>query len=224
MYLKKQKPKYEPNIGVIIQARMTSERFPGKSMALIHGKPMLEYVIRRCKKISHVNKIIVAVPDTPESEPMLALAKRLGVSNFCGSEKNVLERYYHAAKFFKLDLIMRITADCPLINPVVCTQVLELALWRKTDYCSNIHPTRTYPKGLDCEVFTFDTLECANLMADSSHDLEHVTPWMQREDALKTACVMQKEDRSADNWCVDYPVDIQRIEFIINTLKGKKDV
>lgn len=224
---KKKVPK-KPNIGVVIQARMTSKRFPGKTMALLNGKPVLRHVIERCKQIGNSNtKVIVAVPDTDESEPMLVLADKLGVHNFCGSENNVLERYYHAAKFFELDVIMRITADCPLISPTVCNEVLDVSLWRKTDYCSNIFPVRTYPKGLDCEVFTLDTLECAYLLAKENEEKEHVTIWMQNNSSdLRTACVTQKVDKSEDNWCVDYPHDIPRLENIIALLsktKGKKN-
>jgi len=134
-------------------------------MALLAGKPVLQHVIERCKDIKislKFNKLIIVVaPDTNESEPLINLATKLGVENFCGSEDNVLERYYHAAQFFKLNHIMRITADCPLINPVICTEVLDLHIWRKCDYTSNIHPKRTFPRGLDCECFTFDCLQAA---------------------------------------------------------------
>ena len=154
--------KTQPLVGIVIQARQTSQRFPGKSMAKLDGKPVLQHVIERCKQINvskKLNKIIVvAVPDTDESEPLIQLAAQFGIENFCGSEDNVLERYYEAAKFFKLDHIMRITADCPLINPIICAELLDLHIWRKCDYSSNSWPKRTYPKGLDCEVFTFDCL------------------------------------------------------------------
>lgn len=159
---------YGPNtqIGVIIQARMTSKRFPGKVLHLLDGKPVIQHVIERCKgirapvKVKKPIKLIVAVPDAPESEPLLQLVTdKLGVANACGPEDNVLERYFGAAKFFNLDIIMRITADCPLINPKICSEVLQLLMWRRLDYTSNCHEDRTFPKGFDCEVFTYDTLE-----------------------------------------------------------------
>jgi len=212
---KKEKPP-KINVGIIVQARMTSVRFPGKSMAMLLEKPVLQWVLERVLLIRGPKratmKYILAVPDTPESEPMLQLADKLKVENFCGSELNVLRRYYEAAMFFKLDYILRITADCPFIDPVVCSEVLQLLVWRKLDYTSNVFPNRTYPKGLDAEAFTFDCLEAAYKLCDCLSDYEHVTPWMQRTEAVRKGSVEQKEDKSAENWCVDYPEDIQRLE------------
>jgi spore coat polysaccharide biosynthesis protein SpsF (cytidylyltransferase family) len=218
----KKTPKRNLKIGIIIQARMTSKRFPGKSMALLDGKPVIRHVIERALKVNNVHKVILAVPDTLESEPMLQLAHQLGIENFCGSEDNVLDRYYRASIYHNIDVIMRITGDCPLISPKVCDDVLKLALWRRTDYCSNIHPKRTYPKGLDCEIFTLDTLECAHMFSKSDYEKEHVTPWMQNTKDLRTACVSQKIDKSADDWCIDNPGDIAKIEAIIRQVKNVK--
>lgn len=237
------------SIGVIIQARMTSNRFPGKSLALLNEKPVIQHVVERAKlirgpiKIKKPVKIIVAVPDTPESEPLLHLiTNKLGVDNFCGPEHNVLERYMGAANFFKLDIIMRITGDCPLIDPKVCSEVLQLLLWRKVDYASNIYPERTFPQGLDCEVFTYDALEVAyvenkyNFNSLETHqkleleqlryDQEHVTPFMQRTDDFQKALVKKVEnglfdDQSKLNYCVDYPGDIKRLEKIIKSTRPK---
>ena len=217
----------KPKVGIIIQARMTSTRFPGKSMALLNGKPVLQRVIESALKIRPQDITIVAVPDTPESEPMLefmALHKwpaNARLENFCGNELNVLDRYYEAAKFFKLDVIMRITADCPFIVPKVCSEVLQLLIWRKLDYCSNVHPIRSFPKGLDCEAFTFDCLEAAHQLA-AIDEQEHVTTWMIKTKELKKALVQQQVDASDINWCVDNPEDIERLEKIMNdkTKKG----
>lgn len=229
-------------IGVVIQARMTSQRFPGKSMALLREKPVLQHVIERCKAIKSpfgFSKplIVVAMPDDPASEPMGQLAQRMKVDHFVGSETNVLERYYHAARFFNLDFIVRITADCPFISPIICQQVLHLLIWRKCDYVSNCYPTidRTFPKGLDCEAFTMDCLEAAHVIVEQEYEKytrikslgkekfdvilkqldycrEHVTPWMVEEPQLKRAMVKQKVDHSDLNWCIDTPEDITRLE------------
>lgn len=187
-------PAPRPLVGVVIQARMGSKRFPGKVLAQLAGKPVLQHVIERCREIKVAEncdkKIIVAVPDTDESEPILELLLKLDVTNFCGSEDNVLERYYHCAKLFNLNVIMRITADCPLINPLVCEEVLNLfAVEKETHYASNIYPKRTFPKGLDCEVFSFECLEATywkvmeaysfqEFNKEILYDLEHVTPFM----------------------------------------------
>lgn len=213
LLVKKKKPKDTPRIGVIVQARMTSRRFPGKSMALLLGKPVLERVLERVKTIPNT-KTIIAVPDTPESEPMIELASKMGVDNFCGSELNVLSRYVNAAKFFKFDYIIRVTGDCPFIDPRVCKECVDLLLFRKLDYCSNIFPNRTFPQGLDCEVFTFDCLEAALIEARNPYDLEHVTPWMQQHPGIVRACLEQRIDTSHLNYCVDYPEDIERLELL----------
>jgi len=197
--------------GAIIQARMTSKRFPGKSMAILRGKPVLEHVIMNAKCIRGLDKVILAVPDTPESEPMLKLAQKLDIDNFCGSENNVLDRYYQAARFFDLDIIIRITGDCPFINPDICGEVINLLQFRKLDYVSNCFPNRTYPKGLDCEAFTRDCLETAHMLA-SQDTWEHVTPWMQQTPGVKRACVQQHIDASKFNLCVDLPEDLERLE------------
>jgi len=203
-------------IGIIIQARMTSKRFPGKSMALLLGKPVLAHVIQRCKQVGFVDKIVVAMPADKKSEPMGELCKEMGVEVFFGPEKDVLKRYYLAATCFDLDPIMRITADCPFIDPIVCTEVLLLLQSAELDYCSNVHPIRTYPKGLDCEAFTFDCLEAAHKLTKHMRHREHVTPFMQRHHDIKRACVRQKFDMSNENWCIDYKDDIKRLEGIIN--------
>lgn len=238
--------KKQPVVGVIIQARMTSQRLPGKPMLILKGKPVLEHVIRNAKEIRPVDKVILAVPDTDESEPMLKLAKSLHILNFCGKENNVLNRYYEAAKYHGLDVIVRITGDCPFVNPKVCSEILQLLLWRKLDYCSNIEPIRSYPKGMDCEVFTMDCLEAAELMVNLPertqeeikldalniitedakkyrYDREHVTPWMQRTKEIKKANVIQKNDCSHINLCVDVAEDLIRLEKYTFSIGAKND-
>lgn len=204
------------SVGVIIQARMGSQRFPGKVMEPLWGKPVLQHVIEKAKLIRGEKKqkcyVVLAVPDQLESEPMLELADKLVIDNFLGSELNVLDRYYRCAQLFKFDVIVRLTADCPLLNPAISSEVLQLLLWRKLDYVSNCYPIRTFPKGLDTEAFTFDCLEAAWTLADSDYDREHVTSWMAREDQLRKACIQQKIDVSYKNWCVDVKEDLLRLE------------
>jgi len=213
--LAKKKRDKKPRIGVIVQARMTSRRFPGKSMALLLGKPVLERVLERVITIPDT-KTVIAVPDTPESEPMIELASKMGVDNFCGSELNVLNRYLKTAKYFKFDYIVRITGDCPFIDPRVCKECIDLLLFRKLDYCSNVFPNRTFPQGLDCEVFSFDCLDAAHQEAAGPYDLEHITPWMQRTDGIMRANIEQRVDTSHLNFCVDVPEDIARLEALAN--------
>lgn len=210
-------------IGVVIAARMTSNRFPGKSMALLNGKPVIQWCMERAKRIHNNAQVVLSVPDTDESQPMVDLAAKIGVDNFCGDELDVLKRLYDTARFFHFDIVMRITGDCPFIDPKVCSEVLSLLVWRRLDYCSNVFPTRTYPVGLDCEAFTMDCLEAAHQMADKPEEREHVTIWMQNTKEINKACVAQKVDVSHKNYCVDYPEDIDRLEKEIKKVSGNNN-
>src|SRR5262249_30084221 len=128
---------------------------------------------------------------------------------------------YAAATACEFDPIMRVTCDCPLLNPQVCSAMLKLFLEQKPDYMSNSWPVRTFAKGHDCEIFTFDCLEAAHLKAKSPYEREHVTPWMQTTKGIKRICFKNNIDLSHHNYCVDYPEDIARLEAI---LKETEDV
>lgn len=224
------------NVGVIVQARMTSKRFPGKSMALLDGMPVIQHVLDRCIDIRPKTIIVIAVPDTDASEPLLEFVdknySRDIVDNSCGSEDNVLERFYKTALFFEFDVIVRITGDCPYLNPKVSSEVVELLLDKKYDYTSNVFPDRTFPRGYDTECFTMDCLEAAYLAsneptmidAEKKYKLyckEHVTPWMQHHKEVKRGLVKQKINREEQNLCVDVPEDIARLEELTKKPKFK---
>jgi spore coat polysaccharide biosynthesis protein SpsF (cytidylyltransferase family) len=204
----------------IIQARMTSKRFPGKTMAILDGKPVLAHVVDRAIAIPGVDKVVVAFPEDEASLPILNLCREKRVIAFAGDEDDVLLRYYEAAKHVDANIIMRITADCPLIFPPLCGDVLEMLKRENLDYAANMYPDRSFPRGYDCEVFTFDCLEAANMYATTSDDREHVTPWMQRTTDLHRGNVINKEDDSELNYCVDFPEDIGRIEAMIKVKNG----
>lgn len=162
----------------IVQARLGSSRLPGKVMLSLGGEPVIRHVLRRCMDIAGIDKVICAVPDSPDSRPIERESKGLKCAVYRGSENDVLSRYYKAAWAVRAKVIMRVTADCPLIDPEICAKVLEL-LENGADYASNIMP-RGFPDGLDCEAFTMDALEQAHQTADDPYDREHVTIWMQR--------------------------------------------
>lgn len=215
---------------IIVQARMGSKRFPGKIMApFLPGprggprKPVLWHVLRRCKAVKNADLVVLATPDSWDHADAWLLAESLDCHTFTGSEKNVLDRYYQAAKFHEMrpdDLIVRITADCPLINARVADALIELHQKQGADYGSNLLP-RTYPKGYDCEVMTFQALKAAWCMSLRAYDKEHVTPWLQRHKGIKRVNLRQIVDQSSINLCVDYPEDVARIELVLKTL-GKK--
>lgn len=200
--------------GIVISARMTSSRFPGKVMAPLLGAPALWHVIDRARKVPFVDQIICAVPADNASIPIIELCQHEHVLVISGSEHDVLDRYYDAAANFKLDVIVRITGDCPFFDPVVAGEVIALLKAKNLDYTSNVYPKRTYPKGFDAEAFTFDCLEASHQLARLLTDREHVTPYMQRTKGIKRGCVRQKIDQSGWNFCIDFPEDIKRLETL----------
>jgi spore coat polysaccharide biosynthesis protein SpsF (cytidylyltransferase family) len=209
-------------VGIVIQARMTSTRFPGKVMAILENKPVLQHVIDRCRKVPFVDKIVCAFPADDASAPICQLCNKNKILCCSGDEHDVLARYYHAAKMHGLDVIVRVTADCPMLDPIVAGQVIALLKSYEFDYTSNVFPKRTYPKGYDCEAFTFETLNAAHQTAIAPYDREHVTPWIQRAKEIRRGLVHQKIDTSSYNLCVDYPEDIARITSLLTTLRQEK--
>lgn len=180
----------------IVQARLTSSRLPAKVMLPLGGKPVIAHVIERCRQIPGIDTVVCAVP-VDKSIPLRRELLSLGVIVVQGSEHDVLGRYRKAALVSKADIVMRVTGDCPLIDPAICGQVLDL-MEDGVDYASNVMP-RGYPKGYDCECFTMEALEKAHKRADDTYDREHVTPWMQRN----LYCVNLDGPGSDQNLCID---------------------
>lgn len=160
----------------IVQARMNSSRLPGKVLLPLNGHTVIGEVLTRCKKIKGIDEVVCAVPYGVHDKLTKEAGKFATVIH--GPEDDVLDRYYIAALKTRADIIMRITADCPLISPELCGAVLQKLIDEKADYASNIEP-RTFPKGMDCEVFTHGALLDACMYSDQD-DCEHVTPWMRR--------------------------------------------
>lgn len=196
---------------VIIQARMGSTRLPGKVLKDIVGKPLLSHVVERVLAIQRVDQVIVATTTKEQDNSIVTLCTQLGVSCFRGSEEDVLDRYYQAAKWIGADVIVRITADCPLIDPVVSEKVVDAYLRGGCDYASN-SLKRTYPDGLDTEVFSFEALEKAWREAKLPSEREHVTPYIWKNGNLfRLRNVMQKVNLSHLRWCVD---EFEDLEFV----------
>ena len=147
-------------VGAIVQARMGSTRLPGKALADVCGMPMLERVVHRTRQASRVGTVVVATSDQPRDGPIAALARSHGVDVFRGDETDVLDRYYQAARTHRFDVVVRITSDCPLIDPGLIDRVVELVLGGegRVDYAANTL-RRTFPCGLHAEVAPFPALE-----------------------------------------------------------------
>lgn len=191
---------------------MTSTRLPGKVMLPLAGEPVIRHVLRRCLRIPGIDTVICAVPDSPASLPITEEAMSLGVSVCLGPEDDVLTRYWMAAQ--GASVVMRVTADCPLIDPDMCAHVLAPVVAGEADYCSNVLP-RSFPKGLDCEAFTFAVLERTHREAKGQYDREHVTAHMQRAPHWRRRNIGQDADESALNYCIDTPADYARLQALM---------
>lgn len=206
----------------IIQARMGSSRFPGKTLADLCGHPVLWHVVERTRQAAGVDEVLVATTEHPSDTGVADLCARSGIACFRGSENDVLDRYYRAAVQKRATTVVRITADCPLIDPQVIAKTVERFAERNWDYVSN-SLRYTYPDGLDTEVFSFAALECAWREAAKPSDREHVTPFI-RNGNFRICNV--ESDRAIppgvpQRWTVDYPSDLNFIAKIFAKLGAK---
>ena len=203
----------------IIQARMGSTRLPGKVIKTLCGKTVLEHVIERVKGCRLLDEVVIATTVSPADDAIVKEAERCGVKWFRGSEEDVLERYYLAAKEYEAEVVVRVTSDCPLFDPTVLTEMLdyfnsERSQGLNIDYLSNTL-TRSYPRGLDAEVFTFSALERAFLDAVQPYEREHVTPYIyQHPELFSLHGQTSDEDHSAHRWTLDTEEDFRLIEEI----------
>lgn len=207
----------------IIQARMGSTRLPGKVMKKLCGKSVLEHVIHRVQACHLLDDVVVATTTSPADDIIVAEAVQCGAKWFRGSEEDVLDRYYRAAKQFHADVIVRVTADCPLFDPELVKEMLECfharnAGDRKIDYLSNTL-SRTYPRGLDAEIFTFEALEKAHRDANMLHEREHVTPYIyQHPKTFFLQDFMNEEDLSSHRWTLDTEQDLMFFQEVYSAL------
>ncbi len=204
-------------VAAIIQARMGSTRLPGKVLKPIIGKPILWHVVNRTRQARLVDKVIVATTTLEDDQPIVDLCTSEGWLCFRGSENDLLDRYYQAASHYGADVIVRITSDCPLIDPGVVDKVVGEFLKGRSrlDYVSNGLPHRTYPRGLDTEVFSFATLKKAWSEDADPAWREHVTPYIYRHPELfRLGGVTNPADYSHMRWTVDTIEDLTLVSKI----------
>lgn len=210
-------------VAAIIQARTGSTRLPGKVMLNVSGKALLWHVLNRVKQAGNVDDIVVATTTLSEDEQILELASEMDVKSYAGSENDVLDRYYQAALKYKADVIVRITADCPLIEPEVLDRMAAFFLGHDIDYVSNtIKPT--YPDGLDVEVFSLDALKRAWEEATLVSEREHVTSYIKKNPHLfKVENFEHSEDLSKMRWTVDEERDLAFVREVYRRLYVEGD-
>lgn len=204
----------------IIQARMGSTRLPGKILKKVQGKTLLEIQLERLKQSTLIEQIVVATTTQAQDDVVVDVCKELAINFYRGSEEDVLSRYYEAAVAFEANVIVRLTSDCPLIDPVIVDAVIEKYSRQqdKFDYVSNTLE-RTYPRGLDTEVFSFGALEKAYKEAVLQRDREHVTAYIySNPQRFNINHVKGEQDYSHFRWTVDTPEDFELIQRILNKL------
>ena len=205
--------------GIIIQARMGSLRLSGKTLKNLNGKPSLWHVYDRCRMSKYANTVVVATTQDKSDNQTEKFCKQYKIPYFRGSVDNVLSRYYEIAKKYKIDIIARVTADCPLIDPATIDRVFKAHSDQKCDYISNVVPgERTFPRGLDVEVFSFPALEKTFNEATEQMEKEHVTPrmWQNKNSEYKIGKIVTapKSLNRSYRLTVDYPEDFALTDMI----------
>ena len=209
-------------ITCILQARMGSTRLPGKTMEKItKDKRVIDFVVEQLKFSKMIEKIIVAIPDSTEDDVTYNHLLSRKIQTYRGSSKNVLDRYYQCAKNIHSSVIVRVTADCPLIDPEIVDKVITKFIKNKFDYVSNTHP-RTFPYGTETEVFSFNALEKTWNETSNDFDREHVTPYFYKNpNKFSIGNVTQEKNQSNYRWTVDYIEDLELVKYIANNIIKK---
>jgi len=203
---------------IIVQARMTSTRLPGKVLKEVLGKPLLEYQIERLRRVKLADEFVIATTVNETDLPIVRLCEKLNIAYFRGSEEDVLSRYYHCAKESGGEVIVRITSDCPIIDPQVIDKTIHYYTTHRQDYVSN-SLERTYPRGMDTEVFSYKCLSEAFHEAVDKPEREHVTPFIyRRPERYRLANVSYMKSCGDYRWTVDTNEDYELIRLMIEEL------
>ena len=200
-------------VGVIIQARQTSSRLPNKVLKKIGKITVIELIIKRLLKSKLFDKIIIAIPQNKKNDLLYKFLFTRKIKVFRGSEKNVLDRYYKAAKFYKINTIIRVTADCPLIDTKLIEKGLNVFKKNKYNFVSNTI-TRSFPDGLDFSIFSYDLLKKRWLAKNDEKEREHVTVKMKKFSHKKTFNIKNNVDFSRYRWTLDNEIDLKKIKKI----------
>lgn len=202
----------------IVQARMASSRLPGKVMREVMGKPLIAHMLERLKFSQKIEKIVVATSTDPSNDALCVFLQSQGVEVYRGSEEDVLDRFYQAAKLFGASTVVRLTADCPLIDYKIVDQVIEKYETGVFDHVVTAGDNPGYPDGLDVEAFSFVALETAWREADKASEREHVTPYIKTSGRFRTDILRPERDHSAERWTVDNDEDLAVVTNILKEL------
>jgi spore coat polysaccharide biosynthesis protein SpsF len=201
---------------------MNSTRLPGKVLMDLGGETVLARVARRLRRATLIDEIVVATTNSAADHPIVRECQRLSVRVFRGEENDVLDRYYQAAQWISAEGIVRITSDCPLIDPEITDNTIRSFLECRPDYASNALQ-RTYPRGLDTEVMTWEALARAWREARLSYQRAHVTPYIyEHPDRFDIFPVKGEADYSNYRWTVDTAEDLALVRAVYDRL-GNND-
>jgi spore coat polysaccharide biosynthesis protein SpsF len=211
------------NTVAIIQARMGSSRLPGKVLMDLAGETVLGRVVNRLGRSREIDRIVVATTDMTEDDPIIDACERLRVACFRGAERDVLDRFYKAAHENAADAVVRVTSDCPLIDPEIVDDTVIIFRDQGSDYASNVFP-RTFPRGLDAEVFSMGALDRAWSEACEPHQREHVTPYFyENPEKFRQASLTGTADYSRYRWTLDTREDLELLGTIYSRFDGRDD-
>lgn len=211
------------NTGIIIQARTNSSRFPKKILKKINGNTILDFMLKRVNRVNYCKKILATTTHKAD-KILIKIAKKNNFFTFRGKENDVLSRYYHCAKFYELKYIVRLTSDCPLIDPKLITTMLKKFFDRNYDYYSNTTPLKesTFPNGSDIEIFSFKALTKNHKLCKNLSDREHVTNFFfNNKKIFKIGKYISKINYSNIRYTLDYPLDLTRIRSIYKCLQTR---
>ena len=216
------------NIVAIVQARMGSTRLPGKILNSIQGMPMLWHIVNRLNKVDEIDKVVIATSNLPTDDPVYQMTKKYGISCFRGSESDVLMRFFNAAVIAKANHVIRITGDCPLVDPPTVSKLIKLYLDGNYDFCgvscgagvANKTNINRFPDGLDAEIFSFKVLQEAHNEANTDLQREHVTPfiWKDKKRYSSATLFPETSDYSDLRWTVDNQEDFDFVNWIYDML------
>jgi spore coat polysaccharide biosynthesis protein SpsF len=203
----------------IVQARMGSTRLPGKVLLDLAGKSVLARVVGRLRRSTYIDEVVVATTRKSDDDAIVAECRRLDVAVFRGEEQDVLDRYYHAGLEAKAQVVARVTSDCPLIDPEITDKVIRSFLDQHPDYASNTQ-RRSYPRGLDTEVMTWDALSEAWRDAKENYERVHVTPYLYgHPERFRLLHMIGEHDYSEHRWTLDTPEDLELIRALYARVK-----
>ena len=206
------------NTYAFVQARTGSVRFPNKILKKVNGKTIFEILLKRLSRSKKISKIIVVAPKSDKKSELKNIVKKSKQKIFYGSENDLLDRYYKAARYYKANTVVRITGDCPLVDPKIVDDVIKKFKKKKVDFACN-NETLPYANGLDVEVSTFSALEDAWKKAKKIYDREHVMPYVSRSPKNKKYILKSKIDYSNLRLTLDYQEDFDVILKIFNYFK-----